>query len=525
MKKFTRFLIASLSIFFSFSLSLATTFYVDPNTGDIAGSGALGDPWSTLEEVFDNNYIETQSYTPLPYTANSSLQIKNAGAPVEAGDTLMLMNGYHGRVDYRGFYNQDYIVIMAYPGHVPSLGSFHLTSTEKVVLDGILISPETSGVLFYTTLFNIESHGYHGPSRDIKVRNCRLQGIANSTAWGLEEWNDVGSCMHIEGDEMEVVSNECLNIDHGITMVGSHSLISDNSVINFAGDGLRGLGSYLTFEYNTVKNCYDVNDNHDDGFQSFTSVGNPFVGNILRGNTIINWEDDNQPFKGSLQGIGCFDGPYVDWIVENNVIVVNHYHGISLYGAQNCKIVNNTVIDRDLANSPNGTWIKINAHKNGDPSSNCLIQNNFSFGYSYGPETDFITNLLITDYSHFEDAQLSDFHLKSGSNAINAGTNTDAPFKDRDKKRRPVGTHVDIGAYEFGSHPPCDVENLTILQDLSGSSSTSIYNSLSNGSSITLLPGSSQVFNVGGSVLFTPTFEVAPTATLEILMKPCSLVP
>ena len=62
-----------------------------------------------------------------------------------------------------------------------------------------------------------------------------------------------------------------------------------------AGNGLRGLGNHCTFQYNTVKNCYDVNRNHDDGFQSW-SVGPNGIGTgevvrmVLRGNTIINYE-------------------------------------------------------------------------------------------------------------------------------------------------------------------------------------------------------------------------------------------
>ena len=45
---------------------------------------------------------------------------------------------------------------------------------------------------------------------------------------------------------------------------------------------------------------------------------------VLRGNTIINYEDPGQPHRGTLQGIGCFDGMFVDWVIENNVVIVDH---------------------------------------------------------------------------------------------------------------------------------------------------------------------------------------------------------
>jgi hypothetical protein len=116
---------------------------------------------------------------------------------------------------------------------------------------------------------------------------------------------------------------------------------------------MRGFGDHTTFQYNTIKNSYAVNGNHDDGFQSWSSgaggVGTgEVVGIVLRGNTFINYEDPNQPHRGAMQGIGCFDGMYVDWVIENNVIIVDHWHGISFNGVRNTRIVNNTVLD------PNG---------------------------------------------------------------------------------------------------------------------------------------------------------------------------
>ena len=33
-----------------------------------------------------------------------------------------------------------------------------------------------------------------------------------------------------------------------------------------------------------------------------------------------------------MHGIGCFDGMFVDWVVENNVIITDHWHGITFAG-------------------------------------------------------------------------------------------------------------------------------------------------------------------------------------------------
>ncbi|MCB0664933.1 MAG: right-handed parallel beta-helix repeat-containing protein [Saprospiraceae bacterium] len=511
-----------------FYLSIDATagvFFVDPVHGSMSNDGSAASPWKTLEEVFENNLIETQSYSPLPYSENSILVPKNAGAPVKSGDTLMLRDGYHGTIFYRGIYNNDYITIMNQSGHEPMLGNIFISAGSRFIFDGLTITPEAAPSFFYSQLFRLESHGYHGPSREVIVRNCQLRGISDASGWGLKEWNSVGSCIKIDGNASTVENCHCLNIDEGINISADSCIVSGNSIVNFAGDGMRGQGSYLLFEYNLVKNCYDIDDNHDDGFQAFTSPGYPLVGNVLRGNVILNWEDPDQPFRGTLQGIGCFDGPYVDWIIENNIVAVNHYHGISLYGAENCRIINNSVIDLDSVNGPNGTWIMVNDHKNGTPSSGCVIQNNLSFGFSYGQETDFLNNLLIAGYQNFVNASAVDFHLKPGSDAIDMGYNQGAPPIDIERNPRPVGGVVDVGAYEFQGLPPCTENTMTLSGIYLGSEAHQIKQWLSTSGIVTIKASASQLFTVGSHAEFSSGFEVENNAIFEIRNGDCALSP
>ena len=497
----------------------ASVFYLDPINGSMLNDGSAISPWTTLQEVFDQNLIETWSYSPLPYSGASVLQTKNEGAPVKAGDTLMLRNGYHGSIFYRGIYNADYITIMNESGHQPAIGNVQISAGSKFIFDGLIISPEEAPVFYTAQLFFLESHSWHGPSRDIILKNCTLKGITDSAGWGLTEWNAVGSCIKIAGNKSMVENCTCLNIDEGINISADSCTVRNNEIINFGGDGMRGQGSYLLFENNIVKNCYDIDGNHDDGFQSFTSVGNPFIGNVLRGNIIVNYEDVNQPFRGTLQGIGCFDGPYVDWTIENNLVVVNHYHGISLYGAENCRIINNTVIDIDSVHSPNGTWIKITDHKNGTPSSDCLIQNNISFGFSYGNETSFISNLHITGYENFVSAPLGDFSLRQGSMAIDAGTNFGAPSTDIIGTYRPQKSTVDIGAYEAIS--PCTRANWTLTQDLMQSNTELVKEWIKSIGSVKIWSGTVQEITLSDFAEFNAGFEIEISASLTVNLGFC----
>ena len=126
----------------------------------------------------------------------------------------------------------------------------------------------------------------------------------------------------------------------------------------------------------------------------------------------------NNPLNGSLQGIGCFDGMFDNWIVENNVIISNTYHGISFYGMTNSKIANNTVIDQ-VPDDNVSPWILITDHKDGTESANCSVFNNIvSSSVSIkGNDVTETNNYVIgkanfdTLYTIFKDPDMNDLHL------------------------------------------------------------------------------------------------------------------
>jgi len=331
-----------------------------------------------------------------------------------------------------------------------------IRSGSHWILRGLHIRPESVDSHKSGTLIDLDSHGFHGPIHDVTVEASTAESVEDSSGWTAEDWNSL-ACNGIQVDGRNMTVRNCTfrNVNFGISVSAVDSMIADNIVENFSGDGMRGLGNNTTFQYNTVKNCYDVNRNHDDGFQSWTRGEDGRVGSgevrgvVLRGNTIINYEDPRQPHRGTLQGIGCFDGMFVDWLVENNVIITDHFHGITLSGARNCCIINNTVIDLNDGR-PGPPWIRIGPHKNGTPSSGCVIRNNLtsSLNLSDGVRVDH--NLIIKDPTAlFVDVSANDLRLRPGVEAIDAGSPELSPMRDAAGTTRPQGEGIDIGAYEF----------------------------------------------------------------------------
>jgi len=433
----------------------AAEFYVDPVNGSPGGDGSASRPWRTIQEVFDAGLVQSQQWDKLPYSPQSKLVAKNTGAPVRAGDTIRLRSGFHGDLLIDGYYNLGHITLTAEEGHTPRLSSLHIRSSSHWTVRRLAVSAEFSQPYQRHTLVHLESHNWRGPIHDIVVEHCALSSVADASAWTAGDWDRL-SCngFQVDGTRMTIRDNRLLNVNFGISVEASDSLISGNLVENFAGDGLRGLGNHCTFQYNTVKNCYKVNANHDDGFQSWSTGPNgvgsgEVVGVVLRGNTIINYDDPNQPYRGTLQGIGCFDGTFVDWVIENNVIITDHWHGITLGGARNCLVINNTVLDQNKT-SPGPPWICIDKHKNGTASVNCVVRNNLATNFKNAAGVLQENNLRIQDpASLFVDPARFDLHLLPGAAAIDAGSSLDAPKLDRDRIGRPQGGGIDIGAYEW----------------------------------------------------------------------------
>ena len=428
------------------------TFYVDPTIGSMTNDGSEAKPWSTLEEVIAAGLIHTRGYT-LPYTTNSTFIDKNTNGLITAGDTIYLLSGLHGAFFQRGAFNEDFITIKALENHRPILSSINLTAGSKWRFEDLVISSEPYGEYLQTDLIYLQKHGWHGPVSDLEVVNCFIYSTIDSKNWSIDDWLEKArNGIKINGDRILVSNCHVLNVNFGISLVGENLVAIDNVVENFAGDGMRALGPNILIEGNTIKNCYKINDNHDDGIQSF-NLGTYDTRNVtIRGNTIINFEDPNQPLRGPLQGIGCFDGPFHNWVIENNVISVDHWHGISLYGAFDCVIRNNTVIDPTPDVTPGPSWIRINPNKDGTESENNTVSNNISNSvHVSGTHTS--QNLVLANKSeydeNFTDYSLYDFTLIPSSAALEMANDTFASMIDITGTPRPQGKKADIGAYEY----------------------------------------------------------------------------
>ncbi|MBZ0136790.1 MAG: hypothetical protein K8I27_10495 [Planctomycetes bacterium] len=440
----------------------AADFYVDPINGSAAGTGTAGDPWLTIQQVVSDNLIESRDWDTHPYSTGASLQTRNPAAPVKAGDTIWLRDGYHGELILNGWYNSSAITIAAQAGHTPQLSRVSIIGAQNWTLDGLSVSLEHAPSYTQQTIITLRDDSFWGPASHLTVRNCDVYCVNDTSAFTAQDWLDNhATAFDMRSADSQLIDNTIRNTRYAIACSGPDCIVRGNVIENFSGDGIRGLGDYGLYEYNVVKNAIDVGDaHHDDGFQSWT-VGSGGVGTgavtgiILRGNLFINHENPTHPLRTTMQGIGCFDGFFDDWVIENNVVITDHWHGITLLGARNCRIVNNTVIDL-YTGTPGPSWIEIGHHKTLGPSENCVIRNNLANTISIpSGQTNVIEdhNITVTNPAlHFVDPLSFDMRLLDTSSARDAGSNSLSPSLDADQIGRPYNSTVDVGAYEW--HPP-----------------------------------------------------------------------
>ena len=390
---------------------------------------------------------------PMPSDAimvRSAAELTAALQSAVGGETIALASGAYGVFAISNKTYNSTVFVRPQIGATPVFKSFRVTACKKMQIAGLSILPRRMNGDTVGMAVELD-----GANEDIIFEKSLISYADDSSGWTAQNWLDYAyDGIAIYGNRMIVRDNLIYNTAFALTSLATNSFISRNKINGFRGDGMRGQGDYATFEYNDVRNCVQVDANHADGFQAFTmGPGGPGTGKItgvnLIGNTIIDNENMSHPLKCHLQGIGLYDGTYVDWVIENNLIVTDMYHGITILGSVNSRIVNNTVIDHDPSNGIR-PWILMDAHKNGTPTVGGIIRNNISYIVNPGAGTTSDHNLIVNDASLatvFVDPANLDFRLKAGSPAIDAGTTDTAPAFDL--LGRPRSTLNDLGAYDF----------------------------------------------------------------------------
>jgi len=420
-------LFLSLAVILSPASASARTFYVDANTpGSARQDGNVDTPWKTAQQALQK------------------------GA-VQAGDTIIFRNGVYGKIFIKDRRNEKQITIGAQEGHSAQFSNIRILSSSNWTIKDLKVNGSLDNDYKKGTLVTIGRN-----SENITLSNLSIESIADASSWTAEDWHTNSSDGILSsGKNILIKTNKLRNVAHGITILGEKTLITGNIVNQFSADGMRGLANHLVFEDNVVKNCLSIDRNHDDGFQSWSFGPNGKVAEgtisdvILRRNTFINSDRTDGKFACKMQGIGMFGGMYENWVIENNLVVVDHWHGITVMGAKNVKIINNTVYDPNNV-KPGPANIMILSHRDGTLSTDSVIANNIAVSFEKKQlGVLFSNNLALRNaQSVFRNVDKLDFELAANSPAKQGASATYLPKTDIKGRQRPKNIKGDIGAFQ-----------------------------------------------------------------------------
>ncbi|MFN6462617.1 MAG: choice-of-anchor D domain-containing protein [Nostoc sp. DedVER02] len=417
---------------------------------------------------------------------------------MKTGDTLYVMNGDYDKgamLFNKNGSPDNWTTIKAYPGHTPKI---------KTTGSGILV--------FSSSYVRIEGLDIEGNRENISLDYALQQkdnlnnSLTNASGIDVKAWKD----------------------DKGAGGTNSHHIvISGNKVSNFSGGGIVLMNTdYITVEKNTVSGnawyspwgCQGISAlrsfNYDNNTTDYRMI---FRDNIVYDNqSLVPWYEAGKITEGHGLMLDTTiktnnSTPYSGKsLIINNTVYKNGGSGINVFTAKNVDVVNNTTYQ-------NGRVLTTSGEISTTFSENVRVYNNIMYARDnqkanviYDAKNITYDRNLVYNSSQFQasdnlkatlqnilgkdpqfvDAAKGNFALKTGSAAIDAGSNlfnssnTNTP-QDGDGNGTAL---IDIGAHEAPritiSAPEIQVLNGTV--DIADGSTTAInFGNVVAGSTLT----------------------------------------
>lgn len=304
---------------------------------------------------------------------------------VAPGDRVILDPGDHGTVEIMDRHFDPALTITTDPRDPAKLNRLAIKDSSGLVVIGLTVISEPDAPLG-SALVEVSE------GRAITLDRLSIASAPDSTDWTAADWQShARHGILVSGTDITITGSDIRTVRHGIFSFAENAWIEGNTIALFSGDGLRGLGNNSDYIGNRITTCVDVDDNHDDGFQSWSVglLGRPGTGVVRNVRLIGNWiENGDHPLACTLQGIGLFDGIYEDWTIRGNTVIVNNWHGITVMGARRVTVEDNIVVDA-LPGQPGAPWIAVTGHKDGRAAEASRVLGNLTQPWAGGSRSPF----------------------------------------------------------------------------------------------------------------------------------------
>jgi len=305
------------------------SYYVDPLLGSMDNPGTKEAPWSTFEEVIKYSLIETK---------NSDGVVRNQGAPVKAGDSIILMSGYHGNVVIVDYFNDKLVFVQAEIGESPKLSSLKIFKSNNWSFSGLQISP------------SIDSVGDKGKGivymdydvSNITIKDSYVFSAHDSSSWSQDDWNSLAmNGAYLGKTDVSNITIENVffrNVWAGVYSYATNVVIRGSVIANYARESIKLRGNNAIVKDNIIRNSIT-----GAGAIRIASV-NKSAENIAIINNIIIDNGVSKESQNYAIGIVSYNDKLTNFQVVNNLIVTNSLYGMVLNGLNASNVQDNTVV-------------------------------------------------------------------------------------------------------------------------------------------------------------------------------------
>jgi hypothetical protein len=383
--------------------------------------------------------------------------ISAAATAAQAGDTVLVKAGTYNELvspPRSGTSAAAPIVFKTYAGQKVTISAqdtrsacIQVSGRSYVTFDGFDLVGAT-GSAFATS----------GTGTDVRLVNCNIYNCVYGIDLSSVSNSLISHCKIYDLDS-RAVGGQC----------GANCVVEYCEMYNTVSALL--MGGSLTQVQNLVIRYNYAHDNrvvygglHNDNIFVFSATNTKMYGNIVKNSVeglfVQNCQGgefyNNISFDRHTYGMLIDNSP--NFKIYNNITYSNTYGGIWITGGStNCEIYNNIVCE------PTGNPLEIEAGATATLKTdyNLCFSNNgvvALYGGTFYTLSTYQQNTTNEDHGRsgdplFNDAANGNFHLRYGSQAIDAGSNLGLT-QDMEGNPRPQGAGYDIGCYETDGIPP-----------------------------------------------------------------------
>ncbi|MGI3212819.1 right-handed parallel beta-helix repeat-containing protein [Roseovarius tibetensis] len=321
------------------------------------------------------------------FSVSGAAELRKALVDAKGGDRIELAGGDYGQLDLMTFktfgvkaiYDSPVTITSADPGDRASFSGMDLREVRNLTFDNVVFDSGYTGGDHWVGPFSVRN------SEGITIRNSLFAGeLASGTGDPAKDGFATGKGLSVGGSsDVAIEGNEFTTWHRGMVIGGSENVrVIGNDVHSMRSDGMNFAGvRNVRIEDNHLHDFArsKSSGDHSDMIQFWTNgTSRPSTDIVIRGNTLDAGDGDgtqsifmrNELVDRGLAGEEMF---YRNLLIEENVILNNHTHGISVGETDGLVIRRNSVLDADAEISATVATPRINLKAQ---SKNVVVEQN-----------------------------------------------------------------------------------------------------------------------------------------------------